>query len=158
KPLITLNFLQQKFEANLRFSLVRMRENAEGIALYRGEMAELEGVTSRFANVVANWRGIMRRQKLLSWFSSCYAQIAIIFPFVVAAPRYFSGAFELGQLMQTAQAFGQVQSALSWFVSSYADIAEWKATVNRLNGFEEALAKTGGMCAKGLTYEELPGA
>jgi putative ATP-binding cassette transporter len=158
KPLIALNYQQQKFEANLRFSLVRLRENAEGIALYGGEKTELEGVGERFANVVTNWRGIMERQKLLSWFSSGYTQAAIIFPFVVAAPRYFAGAFELGQLIQTAQAFSQVQSALSWFVSSYAAVAEWKATVNRLSGFEEALAKTAGMRARGLTFKELPGA
>src|SRR5215469_1287289 len=158
KPLIALNYQQQKFEANLRFSLVRLRENAEGIALYRGENAELEGVSSRFANVVSNWWGIMRRQKLLSWFSSGYGQVAIIFPFVVAAPRYFAGAFQLGELMQTAQAFGQVQSALSWFVTNYANVAEWKATVNRLSGFEEALEKAAKIRATGLSFKELPGA
>ncbi len=158
RPLIALNYQQQQYEANLRFSLVRLRENAEGIALYGGEETELKGVVARFANVVTNWWGIMRRQKLLTWFSSGYTQIAIIFPFVVAAPRYFAGAFQLGQLMQTAQAFGQVQSALSWFVTSYTDLADWKATVNRLSGFELALAAAGRQSAHGLTQIEVPGA
>ncbi len=156
-PLVSLNYKQQQYEADLRFSLVRLRENAEGIALYGGEQAELEGVKSRFANVVANWWGIMKRQKLLTWFSSGYGQIAIIFPFVVAAPRYFTGAFQLGDLMQTAQAFGQVQTALSWFVTSYTNLAEWKATVNRLSGFEEAIASTAHR-ERGLVQAEVPNA
>ncbi len=158
RPLISLNFLQQQYEANLRFSLVRLRENAEGIALYRGEKSELQGVDARFSKVVANWWGIMRRQKLLTWFSSGYGQIAVIFPFVVAAPRYFAGAFQLGQLMQTAQAFGQVQTALSWFVTSYTDLADWKATVNRLSGFEDALALMATRRINGLAYSEKTGA
>ncbi len=157
RPLVSLNYQQQQYEANLRFALVRMRENAEGIALYGGRDTELKGVESRFANVVSNWWGIMRRQKLLTWFSSGYSQIAIIFPFVVAAPRYFAGAFQLGELMQTAQAFGQLQTALSWFVTSYTELAEWKATVNRLSGFEQALAEQGKRRENGLTRIEVPG-
>ncbi len=142
-PLVPLNYQQQQFEANLRFGLVRVRENAEQIALYRGEEAEKGGVGSAFSNVVTNWWGIMRRQKLLTWFSSGYEQIAIIFPFVVAAPRYFSKAIQLGGLMQIAQAFGQVQTALSWFVTNYTSFAEWRATLSRLSGFEKALAEDG---------------
>jgi putative ATP-binding cassette transporter len=150
-PLVSLNFQQQKYEADLRFSLVRLRENAEGVALYGGEEAELNGIGSRFTNVVSNWRAIMRRQKLLSFFSNGYTQAAIIFPFVVAAPRYFAGAFQLGELMQTAQAFGQVQTALSWFVTNYTSLAEYKATVDRLTGFEDALAATAQPRFKGMT-------
>jgi vitamin B12/bleomycin/antimicrobial peptide transport system ATP-binding/permease protein len=157
RPLISLNFQQQRYEADLRFSLVRLRENAEGIALYGGEAAELKGVAGRLTNVVANWWGIMRRQKILTWFSSGYNQVAIIFPFLVAAPRYFSGAFQLGQLMQTVQAFDQVQTALSWFITRYPDLAEWKATVNRLVGFEKALAESEHRNAKGMRYHTLPG-
>ena len=100
----------------------------------------------------------MRRQKILTFFSSTYAQIATIFPYVVAAPRYFSGAFQLGQLIQTAQAFDQVQTALSWFVTSYASLAEWKATVNRLVGFEAALAAAEQRSRMGLTLIEVSGA
>ncbi len=158
RPLIPLNYQQQQYEANFRFALVRLRENAEGIALYRGEEAERKTVASTFANVVTNWWAIMRRQKLLNWFALVYEQIAIIFPYVVAAPRYFSGSFQLGDLMQTAQAFRQVQTALSWFVTSYADLANWKAIVNRLAGFERALAETGQRDHKGLLKIEVPGA
>jgi vitamin B12/bleomycin/antimicrobial peptide transport system ATP-binding/permease protein len=143
RPLIGLNFQQQQFEADFRFSLVRLRENAEGVALYGGEGEEAKSLSRRFAHVVDNWRGIMRQQKLLTWFSSGYAQLAVLFPFLVAAPRYFSGAIELGGLIQTAQAFGQVQGALSWFVTAYAELATWKATVDRLTGFEHALADIG---------------
>jgi putative ATP-binding cassette transporter len=158
RPLIKLNYQQQQYEANFRFALVRMRENAEGIALYGGEEAEGKTVAARFANVVSNWWGIMRRQKLLTWFSSGYSQIAIIFPYVVAAPRYFAGAFQLGDLIQTAQAFRQVQESLSWFVTSYTDLADWKATLNRLVGFERALARTGEKGHTGIRQSEVPGA
>lgn len=157
RPLIALNYQQQQYEANFRFALVRLRENAEGIALFGGEETEAKHFAARFANVVTNWWGIMQRQKLLTFFSSGYTQIAIIFPFVVAAPRYFAGAFQLGQLIQTAQAFGQVQTALSWFVTSYTDVADWKATVNRLVGFEQALAETGRAKGKGLVQTGIAG-
>ena len=138
RPLIGLNFSQQKFEDNFRFSLVRVRENGESIAIYGGEADETRGLRRRFADVVNNWWEIMRRQKKITWLRSGYGQIAIIFPYVVAAPRYFSGAIQLGGLMQTASAFGQVQGALSWFVSAYVQLAEWRATVDRLTGFHAA--------------------
>ncbi len=138
RPLIRLNFDQQKFEANFRFSLVRFRENAEAIALYRGEPGELEHLRVRFSDVWRNWWEIMKRQKKLTWFNAGYNQIANIFPILVAAPRYFSGAIQLGGLMQTASAFGQVQDSLSWFVNAYSQLAEWKATVERLTTFHNA--------------------
>jgi len=139
RPLIGLNFNQQRFEANFRFSLVRFRENTESIAIYGGEAGETRGLSRRFVDVVNNWWEIMRRQKKLSWLRSGYGQVAILFPYVVAAPRYFSGAIQLGGLMQTASAFSQVQDALSWFVSAYVQLAEWKATVDRLTGFQAAM-------------------
>ena len=139
KPLIGLEFNQQRYEADYRFSLVRLRENSEGVALYRGEHEELGNFRGRFANVIANWWGIMRKQKQLNFFTISYAQLAVIFPFVVAAPRYFSGAIQLGGLMQISSAFGQVQSALSWFIDAYPQFANWKATVDRLTGFAAAL-------------------
>ena len=142
RPLVPLNFERQKVEANFRFSLVRFRENAEGIALHRGEAGEIRGLRERFAAVAYNWWEIMKRRKKLTWFSSGYAQIAIIFPFIVAAPRYFAGQIKLGDLMQTTSAFGQVQGALSWFVSAYTQLASWKATVDRLTGFQTAMART----------------
>lgn len=139
KPLIGLSFEQQRYEADFRFALVRARENAEGIALYRGEEDELKGFRQRFTAVVDNWWRIMRRQKLFTWYASFYGQLAIIFPFVVGAPRYFSGAIELGGLMQISNAFGKVQSALSWLVDSYTTVATWRASIERLNGFARAL-------------------
>jgi vitamin B12/bleomycin/antimicrobial peptide transport system ATP-binding/permease protein len=142
RPLIKLNFEQQRYEADFRFALVRLRENAEGVALYRGEQDEARNFRTRFGVLMDNWWAIMKRQKSLSWFTNGYAQVAIVFPFVVSAPRYFSGAIELGGMMQIASAFGQVQSALSWFVDAYTQLADWKATVDRLIGFERALAET----------------
>jgi putative ATP-binding cassette transporter len=166
RPLIKLNFQQQQFEANFRYSLVRLRENAEGVALYGGEAQESRAFVHRFSDVVTNWWAIMRRQKMINWFGSGYGQIAIIFPFVVAAPRYFSGAIQLGGLMQTASAFGQVQGALSWFVDAYTGVATWKATVDRLTGFEHSLTeiaqagqggirRSAGDAAKGVATESL---
>ena len=143
RQLIPLSYQQQQYEANLRFGLVRIRENAEQIAFYRGEDVEKGGIGSAFSNVITNWWAIMRRQKLLTFFSSGYEQIAIIFPFVVAAPRYFSHGIQLGGLMQIGQAFGQVQTALSWFITNYTSFADWQATLHRLSGFEKALAAKG---------------
>jgi putative ATP-binding cassette transporter len=139
KPLIGLEFNQQRYEADFRFSLVRLRENSEGVALYHGEAGELAGFKANFAHVIGNWWGIMKKQKQLTWFTAGYAQIAIIFPFLVAAPRYFSGAIALGGLMQTASAFSEVQGALSWFIDAYTRFAAWKATVDRLTGFTSAV-------------------
>jgi vitamin B12/bleomycin/antimicrobial peptide transport system ATP-binding/permease protein len=139
RPLVRLNFDQQRYEADFRFGLVRFRENTEGVALYHGEPDELRGFRERFGAVVRNWWGIMRQQKRLTGFTAGYSQAAIIFPFVVAAPRYFQGEIHLGGLIQTATAFGQVQHALSFIVSSYSDIAAWRAVVERLAGFEHTL-------------------
>lgn len=139
KPLIRLNFDQQRYEADFRFGLARTREHDEGIALYRGEGRELEGHGRRFAAVWTNWWGIMKRQKRFTGYSSFYGQLAIIFPFVVAAPRYFSGQIKLGGLMQTANTFGQVQVALSWLINAYTDVVLWIATAERLLGFERSV-------------------
>ncbi|MCE1162110.1 MAG: ABC transporter ATP-binding protein/permease [Thiomonas sp.] len=139
KPLIRLNFFQQRYEADFRFGLARTREHDEGIALYNGEERELAGHRSRFANVWSNWWGIMKRQKLFTWYSAFYGQLAIIFPILVAAPRYFAGQIQLGGLTQTSQAFGQVQGALSWFIGAYTSIADWRATVERLQTFVDAM-------------------
>ena len=139
RPLVKIGFDQQRYEANFRFSLVRLRENAEGVALYRGEAGELANFRARFADVIAIWWTKMLKQKQLGWFQSFYGQVAIIFPFVVASPRFFSGAMPLGGIFQIASAFGQVQGALSWFINVYGSYANWKATVDRLTGFTEAL-------------------
>ena len=141
RPLVRLNFEQQRFEADFRFGLVRLRENTEGVALYGGEAEELRGFRERFTSVVSTWWAIMRRQKRLTWLTAGYTQVAVVFPFVVAAPRYFRGEIPLGGLVQTATAFAQVQDALSFIVSSYTDIAEWRSVVERLAGFEASLQR-----------------
>lgn len=139
KPLIRLNFEQQRYEADFRFGLIRFRENGESVALYNGESDELKGFRARFANVVENWWRIMNRQKILISFTVGYNQIANIFPFVVAAPRFFSGAIQLGGLMQISNSFDKVQGALSWFIGAYTTFAAWKATCDRLIGFRETI-------------------
>jgi putative ATP-binding cassette transporter len=139
RPLIPLNFRQQRFEADFRFNLVRTRENSEQIASLRGEAAERERHLGRFALVVDNWLAIMSRTKKLTFFTASYSQASIIFPYVMVSPAYFSGALQLGDLMQTASAFNNVQTALSYFVSSYRSITEFQAVVKRLSGFEQAI-------------------
>jgi putative ATP-binding cassette transporter len=134
-PLVRLIYDQQRYEADFRFSLVRLRENAESVAFFGGEGRETGTFETRFSRIVANWWGIIRRTKKLSWFTNGYQQVAIIFPFVVAAPRYFSKAIKLGGLMQIASAFGQVQSSLSYIVNSYTTIAEYQSVVARLADF-----------------------
>jgi len=141
RPLVKIGFDQQRYEANFRFSLVRLRENAEGVALYRGEGGELANFRARFADVIAIWWTKMLKQKQLGWFQSFYGQVAIIFPFLVASPRFFAGKVPLGEIFQVASAFGQVQGALSWFVNIYTSYANWKATVDRLTSFTEALER-----------------
>src|SRR5688572_12421218 len=139
RALIGLDFNQQRFEADFRFSLVRLRENSEGVALYRGEQEELGRFHERFGAVIRNWWALMLKQKQLGWFTSFYAQLAIIFPYVVVSPRFFSGAMQLGGIFQTASAFNQVQGSLSWFINAYTGYAQWKATVDRLIGFQASL-------------------
>jgi putative ATP-binding cassette transporter len=140
RPLIALNFTQQQYEADFRFNLVRVRENAEQVALLAGEPAERRRLLDRFNNVVHNWRAIMTRQKKIRAFTAGYEQISTVFPFVVVSPAYFAGAIQLGGLMQTASAFGSVQGAFSFFVSTYRQIADWRAVVERLDGFERTVA------------------
>jgi vitamin B12/bleomycin/antimicrobial peptide transport system ATP-binding/permease protein len=139
-PLVMLDFQQQRFEADFRFNLVRGRENSEQIALLRGESAERERLSERFGRVVQNWYEIMRRTKRLTAFTSSYAQAAVVFPYVLVAPAYFADKIQLGGMMQTASAFSSVQQSLSFFVSIYRALAEWRAVIARLDGFEEAIA------------------
>src|SRR5215207_2910111 len=116
--LIDLNFRQQRYEADFRYNLVRVRENAEQIALLEGEPAEKQRLLERFRQLMNNWMLIMSRTKKLTFFTSGFTQVSVIFPYVVASPAYFAGTMQLGGLMQTASAFGSVQGALSFFVSS----------------------------------------
>ncbi|MFN3853931.1 MAG: ABC transporter ATP-binding protein/permease [Phreatobacter sp.] len=136
RALISINFQRQRYEADFRYSLVRVRENDEQIALLKGERAESEGLTRRFANVVANWFDYMKYTKRLTWFTSFLNQASVIFPFIMLAPAYFSGAVQLGALTQTAGAFGRVEGALMIFTNLYRDLAEYKSVIDRLSTFE----------------------
>ncbi len=139
RPLALLNFAQQRYEANFRFGLVRVRENTEGVALYGGEAEEQSGLLARFTDVFANYYAIMRRTKLLNSLTIGYSQVSGIFPIVVLAPRYFFGDVTLGALFQTTGAFSEVQGALSWFIDSYASLAEFRATTERLATFGRSI-------------------
>jgi putative ATP-binding cassette transporter len=141
RPLTGLNFDQQRYEADFRFNLVRVRENSEQIALLGGETLETDRLLTRFGRVASNWYAIMSRQKWLTLFTSGYTQFAIIFPIIVVSPAYFAGAIQLGGLVQTAAAFATVQAALSFFVSIYPNFAQWRAVIARLDGFERAVSR-----------------
>ncbi len=146
RPQIRLNYQQQRYEADFRHHMVRVREYSESIALDKGEAVEREQLDSRFAAVLANYLQLIRKQKNLVWFTNFFGQAAVVFPFIVAAPRFFSGAIQLGELMQISSAFGRVQDSLSWLVDNYSSLAAWRATTDRLTSFEDhvsALAQQG---------------
>ena len=143
--LIGLNFDQQRYEADFRFNMVRVRENAESIAFYGGEEPELMGFRERFSCVIKNFWSLMRQTKLLNFYIHGYAQLAVIVPLIMAAPKYFGGEMQLGGLMQTISAFGRVQDALSYFVESYDSIASYIAVLRRLDGFTGHMAEVDSM-------------
>ena len=138
-PLVNLDFHQQRYEADFRFNLVRVRENSEQIALLRGEEAERERLSDRFRHVIENWYAIMSRTKRLVAFTASFDQTAVIVPYVLVAPAYFADRIQLGGMMQSASAFGSVQKALSYFVSAYRELAQWRAVIARLDGFERSI-------------------
>jgi putative ATP-binding cassette transporter len=140
RPQIKLNFQQQRVEADFRHHMVRVREYSESIALDKGEAVERSHLDTRFAAVLANYLKLIKKQKNLVWFTNFFGQAAVVFPFIVAAPRFFSGAIQLGQLMQIASAFGRVQDSLSWLVDNYSSLAAWRATTDRLTSFEDNIA------------------
>lgn len=139
KPQVDLNKRQQWLEANFRHHMIRVREHAEAIALDRGERVEGDQLSLRFSDALANYLQLLKKQKNLVWFTNFFGQAAVVFPFLIAAPRFFSGAIQLGQLMQIASAFNQVQDSLSWIVNNYPDIAAWRATTERLSSFTHSL-------------------
>ena len=156
RPLASLRFRQQRVEADFRYSLVRVRENVEGIALYSGEAEEKGTLNHRFGSVIGNWWAIMQRTKMLNALTAGYEQVAVIFPFIVAAPRFFSGQIPLGGLTQTAGAFGRVQDALSWFITRYPDLAQWHAIVERLTTFHRAVVAARAAFGTGFALADAP--
>lgn len=158
RRLTRLNFNQQDVEADFRYALVRFRDSTEGVALHRGEAEESSALVTRFRALMENWWALMVATKRLTFFTAGYSQVATVFPFVVAAPAFFAGRIPLGGLTQTAQAFGEVQGALSWIVDNYAGLTEWRATVTRLIGFRDALeaARAAAQGEAGLRVEAGP--
>ncbi|MEX3557072.1 MAG: ABC transporter ATP-binding protein/permease [Burkholderia sp.] len=135
-PLVSITYQQQRVEADLRFGLIRIRENAEQIAFYDGMSRERQGALDLFGHIRENWRRMMLITKRMTFVISFYAQLANIFPIAVASPRYFAGAYSFGVLMQIVGAFGTVSDSFSWFVNSYGTLVDWRATVNRLREFK----------------------
>jgi putative ATP-binding cassette transporter len=154
RRLIPLNFARQRLEADFRFSLMRVRENAEGIALYRGEPRENEALLEKYQRVFNNGWQVLATNLQLGLYQTGYAQIAIIFPYLVTGPRFFAGAITLGVMTQTASAFGQVQSALSFFIDNYTTLAELRAVMDRLIGLQVAIEERQGEGQITLTATE----
>jgi putative ATP-binding cassette transporter len=138
-PLVSINYQLQRVEADFRFGLIRLRENAEQIALYDGMRTEGSNAEDLFARIRENWWRFMRYTKRYSFVVNCYGQIADIFPIVVASPRYFAGALSFGTLMQVVDAFGSLSESLSWFINNYDTLVQWRATVNRLREFRRVM-------------------
>jgi putative ATP-binding cassette transporter len=141
KPLIAYNFNQQRFESDYRFAITRSWDHSEPIALMRGEKIEREVLGTRFGNLVRNWTRLIRRQSGLTFFVTGYTQWSLVFPTLVASPAYFMGAIPLGSLMQGALAFQRVDIAFAFFLHSYAKIAEWKASMDRIAQLDAALSE-----------------
>lgn len=139
RPLIGLNFQQQRLEADFRHHLVRVREYSEAIALDRGEQVERGQLDMRFSSVLRNYLALIKQQKNLVTFTASFGQLAIVFPYFLAAPRFFSGAIQFGEMMQISRAFNTVQDSLSWFVENYDRVAIWRATADRLTSFDDAM-------------------
>jgi len=157
RPLIGLNYQQQLLEANFRFSLVRLRENGESVALSEGERVEEESLKGHFQRVFGNFRSIIFKQLHLNMFTSGFGQLAIIFPLAVASPRFFAKQIGIGGLQRVMDAFGQVQNALSWVVNNYVTLAFWRSVVERLDGFEAEVQRTKEMREQALSILQ-PGA
>ncbi|MEK0081696.1 ABC transporter ATP-binding protein/permease [Benzoatithermus flavus] len=142
KRLVSINFNLERYNADFRYRLIRVRENAESIALYKGEPDEARRLSDAFQRIYDLFWDYMRVYKRLTWLNVFYSQVASVFPIVVQAPRYFRGEISLGVMTQTAGAFAQVQGSLSWFVDSFANLADWKAVVDRLTTFANTMAAT----------------
>ena len=140
KPLALLHFRQQRFEADYRYSLIRLRENGEAVALYKGEKEENGRLNGYFGDVVKNYICLINRTKALEFFTFGCDQLAVIFPILVASPLYFAKLITIGSLMQINSAFGQVYNSLSVIMSLFPELATWKAVIDRLALFEKSMA------------------
>jgi len=161
KPLHALNYEREHREADFRASLLRKRDHAEQIALYRGEGVEREQLARRFQAIASNWRQLIGRERDLSLFTVAYQRLSLIIPVFAAMPAFMSKAITLGGLMQIRSAFSAVHDSLSWFIKLYNKLVRWSAALERLDQFERAIeasrqqvvsAPQGScLCAQGLT-------
>ncbi|MGL4242623.1 MAG: ABC transporter ATP-binding protein/permease [Beijerinckiaceae bacterium] len=159
RPLIKLDFNQEKYEADFRYTLARLREYSEQIALLRGEPAERQHIGTRFGNIVSNYYALVRQNLKLNSFVSSYFQLSAVFPYIIMAPAYFAGKLTLGQLTQTAGAFGRVEGSMQWFIARYASLANYKAIVDRLTTFQDAIGKANSLQqGSGIRLPSQPGA
>jgi vitamin B12/bleomycin/antimicrobial peptide transport system ATP-binding/permease protein len=158
RPLIRLNFLQERYEADFRFGLARLREYGEQVALLEGERAERQRLGSQFDRVIDNWYQLIAVTKRLIAFTSFYENSNSVVPFVFAAPFYFSGKIALGVMTQVASAFGRVEGALSFFINFYQSLADYKAVIDRLTSFEDSVARAKAVgAAQAFTFEQTDG-
>lgn len=135
RPLVQLDYDQQRYEADFRYSLVRVRDNAESIAFYEGEGQEKNHCFRHFQNIISNYKKIITVRKNLMWLTTGYSQVAVIFSILVASPRYFYNEIHLGQMFQIIDAYNHVQVGFSFIIDSFSRLAQWRAVVNRLNNF-----------------------
>lgn len=148
KKLVRLNFIQEKVEADFRFSMIRVRENAESIAFYKGEKPEIGNFKDAFSYVIRNYRALMKQYLGLNYYMNGYAQLAIIFPMIMAAPQLFAGVMALGGFMEVLSAFGNVQDALSYIVTNFDSVSDLIATIQRLGGFIDHIEEVEGLPEK----------
>ena len=154
RPLVRLSFVRQRYEADFRFSLARLREYAEQVALLRGEATEKIALGKRFASIIKNYFEIIACRKPLLAFTSSFTQISQVIPYIVSAPFYFAGKIGLGIMTQTANAFGNVNDALTFFVNYYVSLADFKAVLDRLTSFDNAIERARALgLERGLTPE-----
>jgi len=139
RPLIPLEFEQERREANFRFSLARLREYSEQIALMSGERTERAHLSQRFGEIVENFYRLVWRRLKLTTFTLSYNQVSVVLPYIILAPYYFAGTITLGVMMQVAGAFDRVQTALSFIINSYSSIASYLASIARLTTFEHEI-------------------
>ncbi|AXA54130.1 ABC transporter ATP-binding protein/permease [Pseudomonas thivervalensis] len=134
-----LNFMQQRREADFRFSLIRLRENADSVAQYRGEAVENQRFNLRLEAALENFWALVKKQKLIMGYSTLYLRSATVIPMFIMAPQFFAGAFPLGRLTQISAAFGEVHAAIAYLVEVFPELSEWKSVIDRLVGFQERL-------------------
>jgi putative ATP-binding cassette transporter len=160
RRLVPINVDRLRLEADFRYGLVHFRDNVEAVALARGQMREREGARGRFGRVIDNWLGLIAAQRNLMLFTAGIGQANGLLPVLIGAPAYFAGHLTLGSLAQTRIAYGQFSGALAWFVNAYQEIAQWRASIERLATLLEAIDTTRAHleCGGGIRVEAGAGA